>query len=597
MQLSKIYSNQPNLFPEIAFREGSLNVIFAEIKDASNQDNDTHNLGKSTLAELIDFMMLKGKSKDFFLFKHFDLFKNLTFFLEVKISDDSYLTIKRSVDNNSKIAFKKTSDRNNDFVSLADGDWDHTDIPLSTGKAKQLLDGLLNLSAVRPWDYRKGISYFLRSQQDYSDVFQLGKFSGKHKDWKPYLFHILGFDGEKVRKKYDIEDRIEEKKQELSYIRKEYPGDIDSQDKIKGMLAITEQKVKEQEDQLDQFNFLFKENEVQQELVEEVESRIADLNEQNYALSYEIDKINKQISDDVKFDLGSVEKIFEESSVYFGEQIKKDYNGLVDFNKKITIERKKFLKEQLRAASERVEEVRGELKEFNKKRERYVSFLKETNVFAKYKSAQKEVIDAKAKIEVLKRKLELSEKISGVTKEIKHFETEKADLVEEILLGINDGNKIYEAIRLKFSEIVKEIINEDAVISIDTNGENNIEFRAEIVDASGTNTSQNKGTSYKRLLCAAFDLAVLIVHANQGFFHFVYHDGILEGLDNRKKVKLLKFVRENCSKYKIQHIITVIDSDWPVDQNGSKMLWNEDEVIKKLHDKGQSGRLFQMQEF
>ena len=63
-----------------------------------------------------------------------------------------------------------------------------------------------------------------------------------------------------------------------------------------------------------------------------------------------------------------------------------------------------------------------------------------------------------------------------------------------------------------------------------------IEFNVEIVDASGTNTSQNKGTSYKRLLCVAFDLAVLITYSSKNFFHFVYHDGILEGLDNRKKL-------------------------------------------------------------
>ncbi len=595
MQLSKIYSNQPNIFSDIDFREDGLNIVFAEIKDIDNQDNDTHNLGKSTLADLIDFMMLKERSSNFFLFKHLDLFKSFVFFLEVKVEGGTYLTIKRSVNNNSKITFKKTTTKQQSLRSLSDGEWDHVNVPIE--KANKLLDSFLKLSAIRPWDYRKGISYFLRLQQDYNDVFQLSKFLGKHKDWKPYLFHILGFDGEIIKKKYEVEEKIEEKQQELEYIKKDYPGDIDSQDKIRGILAIAEQGIGEQEEKLDKFDFLFKENEVQKELIEEVGSRMADLNEQSYALNYEVDKIQKQLSDNTTFNLNSVRKIFEESSIYFGEQIKKDYEDLVGFNKKITTERKRFLQEQLKESLERIKILDLELKDLNTKRGQYTSFLQETNIFIKYKSVQKELIDSKTKIELLKKKLEISERISENSKLTKQLEKEKENLVDEITSVVNKGNDIYSSIRLKFSEIVKDIINEDAVISITVNKNNNIEFNAEIVDSSGVKTSQNKGTSYKRLLCAAFDLAVLIIHADRGFFHFAYHDGILEGLDNRKKTKLLQFIRENCFKYKIQHIITTIDSDWPVDRDGSRLTWDEDEVIKKLHDQGEKGRLFQMQEF
>ena len=59
-------------------------------------------------------------------------------------------------------------------------------------------------------------------------------------------------------------------------------------------------------------------------------------------------------------------------------------------------------------------------------------------------------------------------------------------------------------------------------------------------------TSEGKGTSYKKLLCAAFDIAVLKSFATESFYRFVYHDGILEGLDNRKKVQFLKVVRASC---------------------------------------------------
>src|ERR1700723_699065 len=89
MKLSKLYSNRPTFGP-IDFLDG-LNVVMAEIRLPENQDKDTHNLGKTTLGRLLDFGFLAGKDPKFFLFKHFDLFKDFIFFLEIELTAASYL--------------------------------------------------------------------------------------------------------------------------------------------------------------------------------------------------------------------------------------------------------------------------------------------------------------------------------------------------------------------------------------------------------------------------------------------------------------------------------------------------------------------------
>lgn len=94
MRLSKIYSNKTKLFQDIEFNRG-LNIILGEIRLPENKKKDTHNLGKSILASLIDFCLLKGYSKDFFLFKHFNIFKDFIFFLEVEVENNKFLTIKK----------------------------------------------------------------------------------------------------------------------------------------------------------------------------------------------------------------------------------------------------------------------------------------------------------------------------------------------------------------------------------------------------------------------------------------------------------------------------------------------------------------------
>ncbi len=65
-------------------------------------------------------------------------------------------------------------------------------------------------------------------------------------------------------------------------------------------------------------------------------------------------------------------------------------------------------------------------------------------------------------------------------------------------------------------------------------------FHAEITDAAGKPTSADLGNTYRRLMCIAFDLAVLRAYSNDPFPRFVYHDGVFESLDDRKKRKFAK---------------------------------------------------------
>ena len=102
MKLCKLYSDKPNRFKPVEFVTG-LNVVMGEIRLPQNRNRDTHNLGKSTLGRMLDFCFLAGRDPKFFLFKHLDIFRDFVFFLEVQLRDGSYLTIRRGVDEASKV--------------------------------------------------------------------------------------------------------------------------------------------------------------------------------------------------------------------------------------------------------------------------------------------------------------------------------------------------------------------------------------------------------------------------------------------------------------------------------------------------------------
>jgi uncharacterized protein YydD (DUF2326 family) len=99
--------------------------------------------------------------------------------------------------------------------------------------------------------------------------------------------------------------------------------------------------------------------------------------------------------------------------------------------------------------------------------------------------------------------------------------------------------------------------------------------------------------TYRKLLCIAFDLAILRAHLDDKFSRFVYHDGVFESLDDRKKENLLMVIRRYAD-FGMQIIITLIDCDLPVRVGDDEAVFDADEIVVTLHDEGEQGRLFKM---
>jgi len=595
MKLSKIYSNEPKLFEPINFNSG-LNVILAEIRDPKNLEKDTHNLGKSLLASLLDFCFLKGQSLSFFIFKHQDLFENFVFFLELELTPTKYLTIRRfaSEETHSKIAFKWHKEKQQDFAFLADEQWDHHDVAFD--KARTMLDGYLDFRVIDGWNYRDAIAYSLRGQDDYSDVYKLDKFRGQHKEWKPYIAHILGLDASLAIESYSVEEKSASKTSEINDLKSQLTGLSDQLDKINALLEIKQNDVEKIEEQISQYDFEIADENINRELVDELESKISHLNETRYNLSMNERKITKSLKEKISFDLSKVKEVFEEAEVYFPEQIVKDYEDLLSFNKAISDERRKYLKAELKDIKAELSEVQQELATLSHERSVSLETLKDSDTFSKYKKLNSSLVGLKADIEGLERQISAIGKLNKKKKELRELNRRKDLIKDKMQDDIDNRSASYKSIGKRFSEIIKTVLNKTAVLSTKVNKQANLDFFAEFINAKGQETSQSDGTTYKKLLCIAYDMAVLGAYLGKKFTHFVYHDGVFENLDDRKSLKLIEVMRADENRG-LQQIITLIDSDIPKQPDGKMFKFEEYEVVKTLHDMGDDGRLFKMREW
>lgn len=595
MRLSKIYCNKPDVFKPVVFIAG-LNVVMAEIRLPENRKKDTHNLGKTTLARLIDFGFLLGRDPKFFLFKHFDLFESFVFFLEVELEDASFVTVRRSVAEATKISFKKHEAGRQDFTNLSLSEWDHQDVAFE--RARELLDGLLDWRALKPWSYRKALGYLLRSQEDFREVFQLRKFASKHVDWKPFLAHMLGFDANLVSEHYEKEQELSRKQATEQTIKTELGGSVEDISKIEGILLLKQRDADKKQKLLDAFDFRTQDKDRTRQVVDEVDERIASLNAERYSLSQNRKKVLASLEEDqILFNPDEAERLFEEAGVQFKGQIKKDFQQLIAFNRAITEERRGYLQEERAELDAELKRINAELNTLGKRRSDMLSFLSGTDTFGKYKQLSDEMVTLRADITSLENRRGYLHRLQELRAEIRTLTDARGHLQAQIEADVekqnSDQHSLFSTIRLYFSEVVEEVIDRKALLSVAPNQAGHLEFRAEILDGSGNATSADLGHTYRKLLCIAFDLAVLRSHLDDKFPRFAYHDGVFESLDDRKKENLLTVIHRYAD-LGLQLIITLIDSDLPARAEDSDSVFAADEIISTLHDQGDQGRLFKM---
>ena len=598
MKLSRLYSDDSILFEPVEFQPG-INAVIAEIRLPENKDKDTHNLGKTTLGRILDYVLLVTRDKNFFLFKHLAMFDTFVFFLEIELEDASHVTIRRSVAEASKISFKRHQAPYQDFSTLPAGEWDHSDMPFD--RAKELLDGLLDWRALNPWSFRMGLAYLLRSQDDYRDVFQLRKFASAHADWKPFLAHILGFDSALVKEHYAKEKEVEEKQANEETIRRELGGTIGDISKIEGLLLLKQAETDKKQKLVNAFDFRADDKAATKSVVDNLDERIAALNAERYSLSRNRKKIVSSLSEDeILFNPDEATKVFSEAGVLFSGQVKKDFQQLISFNKALTEERRVFLQEELEEIDVRLKGINAELNELGKTRSDALSFLSSTDVFTKYKQLTEEVVALRADIVVLERQRAFLHRLQELRSEVRTLREKTLQLQALIEANVeqqnSDATSVFSTIRLYFNEIVEDVIDRKALLSVSPNKDGHLDFKAEILDDSGNKTSAGLGHTYGKLLCIAFDIAVLRSHLNDRYPRFVYHDGLFESLDPRKKENLVTVLRRY-AELGLQPIVTLLDSELPPRPTGSDPVFKDDEIVLTLHDEGEQGHLFKMNTF
>lgn len=583
MKLNKLYCNDSD-FKTVIFKD-KLNVIVGY--GSKLTENDSHNLGKTTVINLIDYMLLKDISSDkvHILKKKKDFFKNYIFFLEIEYNQGLYLTIKREVIN-SKISIKKHNVKYQNFID--EKEWDYDKISLK--KAKEILNSLLSYDVKS--NYRKFLKFILRTQKDYD--FKFKKNEVKDIDWKPYIMEMLGYKYDEFYKLFDLRTQKEELSKQLSEYKDNYFEELDEKRNIK---EIYESKITELEKLVEDYDYYKIDDSVNSELINEINNEISLLNKRKYNLSFDISNIKKNLSYTLNtLDISELEDIYREAKIYFGDSLKKDYKSLIKFNEQISKEREKNLKKLLESKERELKEINILLVEKNQVQKKCFEILETNKAVKKIILHNNELNSYKLKYAKLSSELDAMEKNIKNNQTLKTKTNELNELLSKISVEIaKNENLLRRRISEDFSNYTKEILfDSEAKLSVFCNRDGYPEMDMKVYSiAKGEVTAEDNGNNYNKHIKCCFDLSIITAYKtnNKNYFKFVFHDGSIEASDNKLKISFINLVEKLCDLYNIQYITTTI-----YDEISQENIFNkigEENIILKLNDsEDYSGTLF-----
>lgn len=588
LKLIKLYSNKAEIFPEIEFHDG-LNVVYASVTKKAHDKRTSHSLGKTLLAELIDYMLIKNAGKEFFLREKM-VFEDFEFCLEIQTDKNLFVTVKRPT--NGKISIYTSQVRTN---VLTKTNFSVVGNSLGIEAARSKLDGIFRLAVVKEslGYFRKGLRYCIRRQEEFLHIFKAKNINEKDKDWKPYLCGLLGINPDLVAGKYntrDVINRLNTAIKELEVLgtpqqaASAVEAEISRLEKSAGAMA----------DQLKAFSFQKIDQEITHELVDDVGSKIAQLNQDIFAVEQRLADINESLTAEFDYDISQIRELFESITIHLPEQLVRKFDDLVELNKKMTHGRKEHLEKAKEKLLTRITLLNASRFELNNRQRELSNMLIEKEAFQKFRLLQSRLSGEESKIAVLQERLKQMDSAAELKNRLNASTREEEELTEKLLVNARpSANQVIKNINGIFGELIKDILGIDAYFYLSINKEGNPHFQTGISD----NTSVDKGHSFNKVMAACFDVALLTHYSDSQYYRFAYHDGLLESLEDRVKLRLIDSWRVLAERNKLQLIITVLDTDIPENEQGSKVYFKPHEIIRELNDKGNEGRLFRMPKF
>ncbi|MDI6736360.1 MAG: DUF2326 domain-containing protein [bacterium] len=528
-------------FKEVHFKEG-FNVVLAERTKESTQKDTRNGLGKTTLIEIIHFCLgastkhnegLRVKELEDWTFmlditlkgKDYTIYRNTKDFTKVKIEGDiSAWPIKIDYDKIERAYIMKVKEWTSVLGCLM------FDLEEKREKYNPSFRSLIS------YFVRRGVGAFHNPFKHYSQQREF--------DMQVNNAYLLGLNWEYASELQAIKDK-EHTLQELKKASTQglLTGFIGSLGEMEAERVRLEDEVNASQDQLKTFKVHPQYYSIYEE-ANDLHKEIQDIKNKYVINAQILHKYEEGIQEEKDISVDNVQQIYKEAGLIFHESIVKRIKDTLEFHKTIVLNRKEYLRSEMKRIKREIEQQKYQIETLSDKRAQLLGILKTHGALEEYSMLQNRVVTLKTQLEEVESRIKNLESFEEGKSALK---IEKEELLQKTHRDYQERKIQLDNARKFFNKNSESLYSEPGVFSIDI-GKIGYKFKVDIKRAG------SQGIGYMKTFC--YDLTLIQLRSNYADMPGVLiHDStIFDGVDERQIAKALELAAGETQKKGFQYI-------------------------------------------
>lgn len=547
--------DQPT-FKTIEFRKG-FNVILADRTKESTKKDSRNGLGKTTLLEIIRFLLgssiIKGKG----LFG--DKLKDWEFTLDIDLRGQKCALTRKGADVNRRL--------------VVEGIWlDWPICPRIDPKTKEPFLAVSELTDVLGWlmfdlpvdigegkytpTFRSLISYFIRKGRDaFSTPFEHFR---KQQEWDIQVNNafLLGIAWEYAQKGQILKDQ-EKTLAQLKQAAKAgfLPDLLGSIGELETQKVRLEEKLTREKERLDNFK-VHPEYTIISQTANTLTREIHELANANVSDQRLVEYYQSSFQQEQPASDDDVIRVYKEAGVILPEMLTKQLDEVREFHQRIIANRKSFLEAEIAELEKQISEREGRIRSATDERASLLTILKNHGALEEYTRLQERYAQAVAELEEIKKRID----------NLNKFEQGRSTLrIEQEKLQIEARSDYEERREIRDRAISLFNANSEALYEapgklIINVGQTGYKFDVEI------ERSKSQGIEQMKVFCYDLMLAQLWSTRTTSPGFLIHDSTIFDGVDERQVAHALQLAAESSERFGFQYICCL---------NSDVVPWNE----------------------